>query len=459
MLFHSISEGDIIRTTPIQSPRLSRFLPMPAMGSSLDKQLFAIKDTTPGQVSERTESGDDVRSDNQTTPADDRDPRSDVAEAPLAAQNKGKGKAVHRPPPILKGSRTGSSKQQAKTARILTPTWKSDTREQESDDEVISPTTSMSAKPEGKPSAKIVAPSSSDEGQSDDGSHSPTAQPKKSVPRTPLPGPSKTDVNPSVKVGKKKSAFVASTASTKRRPTTVRRKSSQSSSSNSTSKVPSPHLPSQSVTASPPPLPNLPSPRVERNPVAHPSGIRSSNFPALSESPPDFAQSTKARSSRTSRSASPTTSRPFQDSSLGALSPPRGSVDATEAPPLQDWLVDRDFRAKFVDRSHTSTLPTNRAAASSSSTPQPIPSQGDGSGQAEGKGKGKTPSIDYIDSIVPLKPPGAESSAIEDDDEDEPSATVLPRTKSQLTLLVENERKRESEKRGKQRRGNRGRNN
>lgn len=429
---------------------------MPAMGSSLDKQPFAIKDTTPERVSEQTESGHEVQSDDQTTPADDRDPLSDVAEAPFAAQNNGKGKAVHRPPPILKGTRTGPSKQQPKTARILTPTWKSDTREEGTDDEV-SPTTSKSANLGGKPSARLVAPSESDEGQSDDESRSPTGQPKKSASRTPLTGASKTDVNPSTKVGKKKSAFVASTASTKRRPTMVRRKSSQTPSSNSTSKVPSPHLPSQSIIDSPPPLPKLPSPLPERNPLAHPSGIRSNHFSTLAESPPEFSQSTKTRSYRTSHSTSPTASRPFQDSSLGALSPSRGSVDTTEAPPLQDWLVDRDFRAKFVDRSHTSALSMSRAILPSSSTSQTIPSQADDVSRLDGKGKGKakTPSTDYTDSIVPLKPPGAESSAIEDDDEDEPTSAVLPRTKSQLTLLVENERKRESEKRGKQKRSGR----
>ena len=458
MLFHSISEADIIRTTPIQSPRLSRFLPMPSMGSSLDKQPLAIKDTTPGQVPERIGSGDDDQPDDQTVPTDDRGLLSEPAEAPMAAQDNGKGKAVHRPPPILKGSRTGPSKQQPKTARILTPTWKSDARKQESDDEV-SPTTSKSLNLESNASGKTVAPPDSDEEQSDDESQSPTTQAKKSVPRTPFPGPSKTDAYPSVKVGKKKSAFVASTASTKRRPTIVRRKSSQSSSSNPTSKVPSPRLPGQSITASPPPLPKLPSPRAERSLLAHPSGIKSSNFPALAESPPDFSQSTKPRPFRTSRSASPNTSRPFQDSSLGALSPPSGSVDATEAPPLQDWLVDRDFRAKFVDRSHTSALSMARATPSSSSTNQPAPSEEEDFSGVDGKGKGKMPSAAYVDSIVPLKPPGAESSAIEDDDEDEPTATVLPRTKSQLTLLVENERKKESEKKGKQRRSNRGRNN
>lgn len=451
MLFHSISEGDVIRTTPTQSPRSTRFHPMSTTRGNLYKHQSAVKDATPGSVLQRSGSQSDDSFDNQTTAADDRAPLSGVAEAPLAVQDNEKGKAVRRPPPILKGTRTDSSKQQPKTARILTPTWKSDVRDQESDGEV-SPTTSTSADIESKPSTDTLPPSGSDEERSDDESQSPSSRAKPSAARNPLSRPTESEAKPPAKANKKKSAFVASTASAKRRPTIVRRKSSQSSSSNNTSKVPSPRLPTQCIPASPPSLPKLPSPRPTRSLLAHPSGIKSSNFPPLAESPPDVSRSTQSRPARASRSASPSTSRPFQDSSLDALSPPRNTVDTTEALPLQDWLVDRDFRAKFVDRSLASTLLANPSIPASSSRNQSISSQDDDASQVKGKEKGK-----MVDSNVAIKPPGAESSAIEDD-EDEPTSVVLPRTKSQLTLLVENERKRESEKKGKQRRSNRGKN-
>ena len=71
-------------------------------------------------------------------------------------------------------------------------------------------------------------------------------------------------------------------------------------------------------------------------------------------------------------------------------------------------------------------------------------------GDLPGKGKGK---LTFMTKTVPVKAPGASSEAvIDDDDDDDHTPQALSRSKSQLTLLLESDRRvNEQEKRkGKQ---------
>jgi len=105
-------------------------------------------------------------------------------------------------------------------------------------------------------------------------------------------------------------------------------------------------------------------------------------------------------------------------------------------------LVDRDFRSKFVDRRHQenlSTYLTHPVAKASAAAAAAASFQATGMMDfsehppSTGKGKGKV-------EIVPLKPEGPSSSAVIGNEE-APPAAPLPRSKSQLSLLLDRDRR------------------
>ena len=127
------------------------------------------------------------------------------------------------------------------------------------------------------------------------------------------------------------------------------------------------------------------------------------------------------------------------------------SVSTSDA---QGWVVDRDFRSKFVDHQQhqdhfdefirqpsaktPSTVASTSTAAAGTLAFGGLPDPKD----AKGKGKAR---VSVVDEEVPLKPAGPSSSsasAIDDADSPVSPASGLLRTKSQLTLLLERDRRR-----------------
>ena len=437
-LFNSISEGDVIRTTPTQSPRQNRFLPVLGVEDG-----HALRISPPREAGFRGDMPPPTRR-NIPSPQESLEDQGYMSSTPGAS--KGKGKEVARPPPILKKPRGGSSTQLPKNARIVTPTWNSSDRTQASNN-VRSPT---ELPEQDIPEQHILRRGSGlkfQENRDDDESISPTSGAPMSRSNSAIYMATK-DTASSSKAGKKKSGFqvVANTAN-KRRPVMVRRKSSQSSGPNSgnasgyhsanvsgnVSKAPSPRLATSSSTSK---LPvNLPLALAELGSGPNPPSKSTSNLMNLPEQfvPPKFSQLPPQSPTRPSRSASPASSRPLYQPSFGGIN--LNQHTATETPVLNDWLVERDFRSKFLDRSRSD----NRSAIA------PQPSHGilkGSSGTGPGKGKGRLEaSLQAAQRQNPAEP---DDSAI--DDEEDPPLSMLPRTKSQLTLLLDKERRLEKKK-------------
>ena len=446
MLFDTISRGDVIRTTPVQSPRSNKFLPDQKHGSSEGRQSL-LQGVPSRKAIKFDQPQDDEKPDDRISLPDDQ-PLANPSETSSTAHEQAKRRDFVRPPPILKKSRTVSSTQQTKTARILTPTWKTQHDDQDDNDET-SPTTSASSGSEEdyvEGSQLQMAHVIRLEEDSHYGEEIvPEAHSSKSASRGSV---SATAIS-STKAGKKKVPFIASTISAKRRPTIVRRKSSQSSSGN-TSKAPSPRLASQIKPAGTmPSIPRLPSSsRRSSSPLRPPSDAgrsKPSNSPLMkrdsssqSIKPSSARSGRKSQSARTSRSASPASYRPFHQPSLGGLA--LGGNSEIIEPPFQDWLVDRDFRSKFVSRIQPSILATGPSSHSKS-----VGHSKSERADKVGVNKGKGTMVDderYVGREGTLKVPGAASSAIEDDEE--LPAIALPRTKSQISLMIEDERRRNS---------------
>lgn len=460
-LFGKITEAAIIRTTPTSSPRTSR------ASSTTHTTTEAPTEVSPAQpqVKEDDDDEEDGRavadmdggqnpsptvsrmSSNQrrvqTSRAGTVEPAtSGVHQPPTIEEEKGRRRGSSRPPPILKKTRVNSGTAPSKSARILAPTWKDDQEEGGEDEEV-----DMAAK-----SQQSLRPSETL--RTNDRLVSSTIGRSAEVPPENAANPSRNDRPSSAKTGttgkKKAAAFVVGATSSKRRPTIGRRKSSQSSGNAASARGTSPRLGTPTAFRIDPP------PHGSR--VASGEGAPQQADPATVEGGFQslMKRSTSAHSSRpTSRSTSPQSSGPFH----------RPSRD--HVPESTDWLVDRDFRSKFAGRSQTDQSPLGSYEVAP-------PSSGSGSGPAalfrnhrsvafgssgtavdngcRRRERGWSGREAGAGSPAML---GLASSAVEDDEhpsssiQPPPTGTSLPRTTSQLTLLLARERH------GGGRRGNR----
>ncbi|KAI9780515.1 MAG: hypothetical protein M1839_006633 [Geoglossum umbratile] len=126
--------------------------------------------------------------------------------------------------------------------------------------------------------------------------------------------------------------------------------------------------------------------------------------------------------------------------------------------PKADWLVERDFRSKFVDKKrqekfsfllgHTATSKTGPTLAQSSMEATATIELGDTS-TAKVLTKGKK--VIVVDDVVPLKTEGLFPHRMLGMN-DEPLAP-LPRTKSQLTFLLERDRAVKAQEKPQNRKG------
>ena len=464
-LFIAISDGDaIIRTTPTSSPRSSRLLPAlriaarPASPPPINRDEAAVVDDDVDVSSAKGEA----------STVDQSNPVTELPSAPTVEEEKGRRRGSSRPPPILKKTRTESTKQESKTARILTPTWKTP-RNSSADTEVLPRApTSISFDPKSR-GDKVVDTGASERSKIsvyDLGSSSAAAAASSSSLSGGTPSESfKGSSSISSKSNRKKPSFIAGATSSKRRPVVVRRKSSQSSSSNvqssssSNSKAPSPRIGSQGATSAspPPPTPPLPLGRPDR---------AQTTFLALTGTEDTTAMRTtpNVRSSRpTSRSVSPVTSGPFHRPSRDHMP---DQPDLNPAAHLVErgqlvQLVDRDFRIKFADKfrpeNHPFAVLKSKSSVGLSTTPAQGPSLG---GVMESpahelrpdKGKGKAKAADRDTDRDTLKP-SAKTSGTDDKSDRNESTPQLPRTKSQLTFLLEKDKRLEQHKAARRQRG------
>ena len=441
-LFHGISEGD------------SMILEHAEPSSSKAEQ--------PSRRLESTKMSPQVRS-APTATEHHRLRTIEVAETSFTERRRGTAQGA-RPPPILKKPCGDSSNQLSKTARILTPTWKTERQSlpEELDDNgdelaVLSPSVASDTHPSPNPSkSQLVIDETlySDSGK-------PTSKISSSNERTSALGAKRGEVPSSAKSKSRKPTFVASTASSKRRQQMTRRKSSNSSgpSPKAPTPGPAPRLPASDAAPSRSLPPNPPSDSLLQGvrQTAHKSPLPPrSDFlryePLQLDRPP--SRSPKPPSVRSSRSASPVLSRPAGEH---VMQPARD--DGTAG--TQTWLVDVDFKAKFANklRQQAEAQKSPKSLCSKTST-----SSTSKRSELSAKGKGKSMMIlgadhdEEAEGDYKASTSAIQSSDDEPDYEQEPVtavSTALQKTKSQLTLLLEMERRREKEreKRGKNGKG------
>ena len=449
VLFTAISAGDVIRTTPTQSPRTSWSL-RDLRGQASAR--FPSRVEEPGPTSATSDAG---RPPEGLTESRTPTPTAYQAQSSSPASRRSSG----RPPPILKKSRAGST-QEPKTARVMSPKVElhdvgNDQGPSNSSETVFSVSPSVAARsrlgvprlPQQRsagttaqreaPASNLATPASGSRLQSTTSS---------------IKGQGSSNPKPS----KKTPSFAASTAATKRRPSATRRKSSQSSSS-SASKNTSPRLAGQRNTSTQSPLSVPPELQSQSDDTENSSpqqtvriGDQERELDNPTARPP---RPTSPQSSKSAGSSSASSSRHDSPERRSAANDPEEkSADEEQVDQLE--IAPKDFRSKFVDKSREGRSGPFRPVAPKATAVSAVPAsyQSSGilsSGQRDspaGPGKGKMKQTTFYDETIALKPPGP-TSGLSNERTDTYSA--LPRTKSQLTLLLERDRRSEKEKKPK----------
>ena len=409
--FQQISEGGYFRTTPTQSPRISRSLGSNETGSPSDGRAPASlrgvpppADPSPVATNEGQEDKrerESLASRGESVPS-----RTQDTMAPL--------------PSILKKPKVAFATRAAKSVQVS------------SLEDSISPKTGDDDNDDGGIPLSTYAPRAevfNDEGASSPhGRHQSSAEENAGSNIGDERGPrrrirvrekatateksvgSQEDVKP--KSTGKRTVFVKTGAS-KRRPIISQRKSSQSSSSTASQ-----------LTASP----------ITGTKLGSATGIHALDVNA--ENPTDDQDQPVMQRSRHGNP------HPSQRRGGGPEAKPSSEESRdrskNEAKGAEDGLVDRDFRSRFAIRSRGDShlfAPFPRkstVAAAASAEDQAIGTTGSTQHAQDQWGE------HFTDEIVRLKPPGPSGPRAKDDSEAQP----LSRTKSQLTLLLERDRQR-----------------
>lgn len=411
-LFQQISEGGYFRTTPTQSPRISRSLGSNETGTSSDGRAPASPrecsppvDPPPVTTNEGQE--EKRERDRLASPLGSVPSRTQETLAPL--------------PSILKKPKVAFATLSSKTARAPYPDNRLPRQPGDDDDNddggvPLSPSAPGAevVNDEGASSPQARQQSSAEEntGSNIEDERGPRRRTKarEKATTTEKSVGSRDDVKPK-STGKR--SVLVKTGASKRRPTIPQRKSSQSSSS-ATSQL----------TASP----------ITGTKIGSAVSIRALTV-NLENPTHDQDQPVMQRSRHGSPHPSQRRGGFMEDKSFSDESRQKPKKKAKG---VEDGLVDRDFRSRFAIRSRAdghlfAPFPGKSTAAAAAS--------------AEDQAIGTTGSIqdandqwseNFTDEIVRLKPPGPSGPRARDDSETQP----LPRTKSQLTLLLERDRQR-----------------
>ena len=411
-LFSNISEGGFIRTTPTQSPRNSRSIgnfrtPIPDRSPTTSPS-FTLGPSSAGS-SWSGEAEDHARQSTGTA----RGPSPTSSTLVSTSQEQ---KSPATLPPILKKPSAGSAIKLNKSARILSPSPTEPRRATISSGQLAN-TTSASSSKKGPGTIRFDSKIKS----------SPT-EASASVAQSTEKGTKPQD-QASQKSSRKKATFIVGAGSSKKRPVAVRQRSSQSSSSAASS-----------VTSPPQSGPNAAD---QRSYLDTRSSSGSSHQPKRSPSTKESSPHPTKRNP-----IMPGDRSPKEDSSeassddAGAATSDSRNKEENKSP-----LVDPNFRSKFVDR----TQPGQRSfAALSSLAPKcTAVAAAPASYQAAG----------MLGFGLPPQPAGRGIGRVELPEEAVSDGDQgLTRTKSQLTLLLDKDRRtgpegsRQIEGRGERRR-------
>lgn len=436
--FDSISQGGYIRTTPTPSPRSSRSLgsyDTKARSSTSTKSAVA---SSPAPPRARPLQGDEESKGTSITSTPPSPFRTSSEATTITKENRQT--TTTRPPPILKKSSPGSHPS-SKSSSVLSPssqelwsTASAGNEEAVTFDDDTTPTESLTPII-GKSARKATTTRFNEEVA--------VSIPKVSTVSRLSGG--RLSGESSSRSGKRNPIVVANTGVSKRRPPIMRQRSSQAPSFGASKDPPSRSSSSPSLARSmkPPYTITAKSPSQEAEAEAsparrlraaspHPSKHRkgSSPSPPLSE---ETAEDFGGEDEGTQESSGKPSSGPALVEDM-----------ANASSEISKRLVDPDFRSKFEDR----TRPSNRsftnissvAGKSTAVVPTAASFQASGmldTGQGTTTAGGPRGKGAFKNEIVPLKAPasaGPETPA--------ETSQPLPRTKSQLTLLLEREKNR-----------------
>lgn len=434
--FNNISEGGYIRTTPTPSPRSSRRLGSydTEAGSSISTEgavFISSASTKAGPVP-----GDEELADTSVTPT----PQSPFERSPEATINPKEKRrtTTARPPPILKKTGSGSGPS-SKTSSVFSPasqelpsTAAAGSEEAVTFDDDFTPTDPLIPRA-GKSARRSTLTRFNEE----------VAVSIPKVSTASRSSGARLSSESSQRSGKRNPVVVASTGASKRRPPAMRQRSSQVASFGASKDAPSRSSSSPNLARNMKPtdtnIADSPSQEAEassarrlRATSPHPS----KNRKRLSPSPPSSEETAEDFGGEDTGAQEPSTN----SSSTPTLVEEMANVNSDMPKPL----VDPDFRSKFVDKARPSnrsfTNVSSFARKSSVAVPAAASFQasgtldtGEGTSTA-GRNKGKEA---FKNEVVPLKAPAAAGPRTPAE-----ASQPLPRTKSQLTLLLERERNR-----------------
>lgn len=428
-LFSNISEGGFLRTTPTQSPRTSRSLG--SYGSTGRLENVAASSPPNANAGALTRSQGVVREGTEEDKAVSC--ASNEADTLRASKSKVKeqNKDVALPPSILKKPKMASSSQVSKSARISSQNVElihghvTGGRDGESDSAEENISSVKTVRNKGKALSKELEPPmiGSSKSSTVSGINSPTVN--FSISETINTEEQGTRSQEDERQKSARRSIVAKTAASKRRPTISQRKSSHLSSSNAPNTILSPSSGSKTVS------------------------LGKNTVPVSASD--ELAGYVQSQPAKIPRSGSPHSSKQRMDRAENDVYSENFEEDAPikERQRPVDGLVDRDFRSKFasrtqIDRHPFVSLPsvTRKSAAAATTFASQQASGSIGFGQSKPhNGKAKR-SVEFTDEIIPLKPPGASGLNEETEDRDEDETPNLPRTKSELTLLLEKDKRR-----------------
>ena len=434
--FDSIRQGGRIRTTPTPSPRSSRSL-IYSVGEarSTTSARTAVSGLSASPSAGPAQGNEDLE-DKSVTP---------TPESPFETSSQSTNKPKEnrrtlaiRPPPILKKSSSGPNRP-SRSPSISSPTSPDLSSAAATGNEgatafVDDPThTESLVSVGGKSTRKSTTTRFSEEVA--------VSIPKASTVAR-LSG-ARLSGEGSQRPGRRNPIVVASTGANKRRPPVMRQRSSQIAPFGASRDPPSRSSSSSTLALSmrPPDSENAKSPGREaeassaggvRAASSHPLRHHKGSFP----SPLSREGAMEDFGGENAMAQEPSMNPDLETS----LAEGRGNAHSEISKPL----VDPDFRSQFVDKIHRSTRSFTNipsiARKSSAVVPMAASFQasgmidtGQGSSSA-GRDRGKEA---FINEIVPLKAPAPEGPEVSAE-----TSQPLPRTKSQLTLLLEREKNR-----------------
>ena len=428
--FTSISQGGRIRTTPTPSPRSSRNL-----GRSAKEARSIVSTSSAVSASPRASfiPGSEDVEDTSVTPT----PQSPSDASPEATvkSKENRRTITARPPPILKKLSSGSNRP-SRSSSILSPASQgsSSTADTGIEGDVTFDDDSTPTEPHAPIAGRPVRKSNTTRFNEEVAVSIPKASIVSRSSGSRLSGES------NQRSGRRNPIVVASTGASKRRPPIIRQRLSQISSFSTLKEPPS-------RTSSSPNLALSMTPYTVKFPSQEAGASSARRLRAASPHPlkNDKGSSTSAPSSNEMAEdfggeymgiQEPSTNPPSKRSATAAIS--------NAGSDLSKPLVDPDFRSQFVDKTRRSTRSFTNIASFARKSTAAVPTAasfqasgmldtGQGSSTA-GKNRGKEA---FKNEIVPLKAPA--SAGPESRNE---TPQPLPRTKSQLTLLLEREKNR-----------------